>query len=86
MKSKKEHVEDWLPVLPQFNDEQLRKLYFLMEDYARDYHESKVNESRLGNIKNLNNTPVCNSCGFPMFNNVDNKPMCCHGCKNEKEV
>jgi hypothetical protein len=50
MKSKKQHVEEWLPVLPKFNEEQIRKLYFLMEDYAKDYHKCKVNELRIGGV------------------------------------
>jgi hypothetical protein len=54
MKSKKQHVKEWLSVLPKFNDEQIRKLYFLMEDYAIDYHKGKVNELRLGGEIEIN--------------------------------
>lgn len=50
MKHKKQYVEEWLPVLPKFNEEQLRKLYFLMEDYAKDYHKNKVNELDTGAV------------------------------------
>jgi len=60
MKTKKQHAEEWLPVLPNFNEEQIRKLYFLMEDYAKDYHKSKVNELRLGGVIKS----VC--CGEPI--------------------
>jgi hypothetical protein len=46
MKSKKQYVDEWLSVLPKFNEEQLRKMYFLMEDYARDYHYNKINKKQ----------------------------------------
>ena len=42
MKSTKQHYEEWKHVLPNFTEEQKRKLYFMMNDYARDYHESEV--------------------------------------------
>jgi hypothetical protein len=42
MKSTKQHYEEWKHVLPFFTEEQKRKLYFMMNDYARDYHESEV--------------------------------------------
>ena len=42
MKSAKQHYEEWKHLLPNFTEEQKRKLYFMMNDYARDYHESEV--------------------------------------------
>lgn len=44
MKSAKQHYEEWKHVFPTFTEEQKRKLYFMMNDYARDYRDRDVKE------------------------------------------
>lgn len=42
MKSAKQYYEEWKHVLPNFTEEERRKLYFMMNDYARDYHKNEI--------------------------------------------
>ena len=48
--SAKQHYEEWKQVLPKFTEEQKRKLYFMMNDYARDYHDSEVKKLNIPDV------------------------------------
>ena len=59
MKSAKQHYEEWKHVLPNFTEEQKRKLYFMMNDHARDYHDSEVKKLNIPDVVKS----VCDNCG-----------------------
>jgi hypothetical protein len=50
MKTKLDYFNEWKHVLPNFTEEQLRKLFLMMGDYASDYHKSEVNKLSLGAV------------------------------------
>lgn len=47
MKAKIDYFNEWKHVLPNFTDEQLRKLFFIMEDYANNHLHLDANSSDL---------------------------------------
>jgi hypothetical protein len=57
MKTKLDYFNEWKHVLPNFTEEQLRKLFFMMGDYASDYHKREVKKLRLGAVSGM--LPLC---------------------------
>jgi hypothetical protein len=51
MKSKLDYFNEWKHVLPNFTEEQLRKMFFMMRDYANDYHKCEVKKLNIYDVR-----------------------------------
>ena len=81
MKSTKEHYEEWKYVLPNFTEEQKRKLYFMMDDYARDYHESEVKKLTIPDAVGRSEQLFCPHCeGTDIQENFYTDTYGCNSC------
>lgn len=82
MKSAKQHYEEWKHVLPNFTEEQKRKLYFMMNDYARDYHDSEVKKLNIPDVVGLSEQLFCRDCKYDNAETYHDK-MWCRDCRQK---